>query len=85
MIGLLGDHRGLPLLFGVITKSMPLTLITQFRGESDSCTTLYKEIKKKKKNLIRLLEILKKMSSKPLTTCMTPVSLITTLNRTTLS
>ena len=49
MIGLLDDHRGLPLLFVVITKSMPLRLITQFHGESDSCTTLYKEIKKKKK------------------------------------
>ena len=48
MIGLLGDHRGVPLLFGVITKSMPLTLITQFHGESDSCTTLHKEIKRKK-------------------------------------
>ena len=48
MIGLLGDHRGLPLLFGVITKSLPLRLITQFHGESDSCTTLHKEIKRKK-------------------------------------
>ena len=48
MIGLLGDHRGLPLLFGVITKSLPLRLVTQFHGESDSCTTLHKEIKRKK-------------------------------------
>ncbi|XP_068675704.1 probable serine/threonine-protein kinase DDB_G0280461 [Montipora foliosa] len=62
MIDLLGDHRGLPLLFGVITKSMLLRLITQFHGESDSCTTLYKEIKRKKtswheilKNVIKAL------------------------------
>ena len=53
MIGLLDDHRGLPLLFGVITKSLPLRLITQFHGESDSCTTLHKEIKRN--YLIRLL------------------------------
>ncbi|XP_068691345.1 uncharacterized protein [Montipora foliosa] len=48
MIGLLGDHRALPLLIGVIKKSLPLRLITQFHGESDSCTTLHKEIKRKK-------------------------------------
>ena len=60
MIGLLGDHRGLPLLFGVITKSMPLRLITQFHGESDSCTTLYKEIKRKKLDKTSWHEILKK-------------------------
>ena len=59
MIGLLGDHRGLPLLFGVITKSMPLRLITQFHGESDSCTTLCKEIKRKKLDKTSWHEILK--------------------------
>jgi len=32
MIGHLGDHRGLPLLFGVISKSLLLRLITQFHG-----------------------------------------------------
>ena len=48
MIGQLGDHHGLPLLFGVITKSLPLWLITQFHGENNSCTTLHKAIKKGK-------------------------------------
>ena len=48
MIGQLGDHRGLPLLFGVITKSPPLRLITQFHGEKNSCTTLHKAFKKLK-------------------------------------
>ena len=46
MIGQLGDHRGLPLLFGVITKSLPLRLITQFHGRNNSCSTLHKVIKK---------------------------------------
>lgn len=46
MIGQLGDHRGLPLLFGVITKSLPLRLITQFHGQNKSCSTLHKVIKK---------------------------------------
>ena len=48
IIGQLGDHRGLPLLFGVITKSPPLRLITQFHGEKNSCTTLHKAMKKLK-------------------------------------
>ena len=32
MICHLGDHRGLPLLFGVVTESVPLRLVTQFHG-----------------------------------------------------
>ena len=32
MICHLGDHRGLPLLFVVVTESVPLRLVTQFHG-----------------------------------------------------
>ena len=48
MIRQLSDHRGLPLLFGIITKSPPLRLITQFHGEKNCSTTLHKAIKKLK-------------------------------------
>ena len=59
MIGLLVDHRSFPLLFGVITKSLVLRLITQFHGGSDSCTTLHKEMKRKKLDKTSWHEILK--------------------------
>ena len=39
MIGQLGDHCGLRLLFGTINKSPRLRLITQFHGKKNSCTT----------------------------------------------
>lgn len=61
MIGQLGDHRGLPLLFGVITKSLQLRLITQFHGENNSCTTLHKAIKKGKLDKPSWHEILKNL------------------------
>lgn len=38
------DHRGLSLLFGVITKATPLRLITQFHGEKMQSVTLDKAI-----------------------------------------
>ena len=61
MIAHLGDHRGLPLLFGVVTKSLPSQLITQFHGESGSCTTLHKEIRRMKLEKISWNEILKRI------------------------
>lgn len=61
MIGQLGDHRGLPLLFGVITKSLPLRLITQFHGKNNSCSTLHKVIKKGTLDKPSWLGILKKI------------------------
>ena len=39
MINHLGDHRGLPLLFGLFTKTMPLRLITQFHGHENRSIT----------------------------------------------
>ena len=46
MISHLGDHRGLPLLFGVITKSTPFCIITQFHGDKTQSLTLYKAMKR---------------------------------------
>lgn len=46
MINHLGDHRGLPLLFGVITKSKPFRLVTQFHGDKIQSLTLYKAMKR---------------------------------------
>lgn len=46
MITHLGDHRGLPLLFGVITKSTPFRLITQFHGDKIQRLNLYKAMKR---------------------------------------
>lgn len=46
MISHLGDHRGLPLLFGVITKSTPFRLVTQFHGDKIQSLTLYKAMKR---------------------------------------
>ena len=48
MINHLGDHRGLPLLFGVISKSRPLRLVTQFHGDKSSSVTLHKAIRRVK-------------------------------------
>ena len=47
MISHLGDHRCLPLLFGVSTKKEPLRLITQFHGEKDRSLTLSSAVRKK--------------------------------------
>lgn len=37
MISHLEDHHGVPLLFGIVTKSEPLRLITKFHGRKDVC------------------------------------------------
>ena len=47
MISHLEDHRGVPLLFGIVTKSEPLRLITKFHGRKDKSVTLSNLIKKK--------------------------------------
>ena len=62
MISHLGDHRSLPLLFGVVTKSKPLRLITQFHGEKGQCLTLSTAMKKKKMDKPLWLGILKDIS-----------------------
>ncbi|XP_068726450.1 serine/threonine-protein kinase PknA-like [Montipora capricornis] len=45
MINHLGDHCGLPLLFGIITKTMPFRLITQFHGHKRQSVTLKKGLR----------------------------------------
>ena len=37
----LGDHPGLPMVFGICTKQMPVMLITQFHGEGDESMTIF--------------------------------------------
>lgn len=61
MIAHLGDHHGLPLLFGVVTQSLPSWLITQFYGNSGSCTTLCKEIRRMRLEKISWHAILKRI------------------------
>lgn len=46
MISHFCDHRGLPLLFGVITKSTPFCLLTQFHGNKIQSLKLYKAMKR---------------------------------------
>ena len=59
MISHLEDHRGVPLLFSIVTKSEPLRLITKFHGRKDKCLTLSNLIKKKKLDKPTWLGILK--------------------------
>ena len=48
MISHLEDHSGVPLLFGIVTKSEPLHLITKFHGRKDKCVILSNLIERKK-------------------------------------
>ena len=57
MIKHLKDHRGVPLLFGIITKSEPIRLVTKFHGNKNKGLTLHKAIKKEKLEKPTWLEI----------------------------
>ena len=59
MITYLGDHPCLPLLFGVVTRSLPLRLVTQFHGEKEQSLTLSRAVRKKELGNQNWLEILK--------------------------
>ena len=48
IINHLGDHRSLPLLFGVVTRKEPLQLVTQFHGDKGQSVTPSTAIKEKK-------------------------------------
>ena len=37
----LGDHPNLPMIFGVVTKSLPFCLVTQFHGVKEASLTLH--------------------------------------------
>jgi serine/threonine protein kinase len=60
VISRLGDHPGLPLLFGISTIGKPYRLITQFHGDKDESLTLFKAIKKLSLNFNDWSSILKK-------------------------
>lgn len=62
MIKHLKDHRGVPLLFGIITKSEPIRLVTKFHGNKNKGLTLHKAIKKETLEKPTWLEILKNLS-----------------------
>jgi len=59
MITYLGDHPCLPLLFGVVTRSLPLCLVTQFHGKKEQSLTLSRAVRKKELGNQNWLEILK--------------------------
>lgn len=61
MIIHLGDHPGLPLFFGVVTKNQPMQLVTQFHGEKNHSLTLSTAIRKKKMEKSSWLFILRKV------------------------
>ena len=61
MINHLGDHRNLPLLFGIVTKNEPLQLVTQFHGNKGQSFTLSTATKKKKFDKPLRLRILKEI------------------------
>ena len=44
----LGDHPGVPLLFGIWSKKFPLKLIQQFHGERNHSITIEKTLRIKK-------------------------------------
>ncbi|PFX17119.1 Serine/threonine-protein kinase svkA [Stylophora pistillata] len=46
VITTLGDHANLPMLFGVVTKSLPLCLVLQFHGINQESTTLHQAASK---------------------------------------
>lgn len=46
VITALGDHANLPMLFGVVTKSVPLCLVLQFHGVNQESTTLHQAASK---------------------------------------
>ena len=46
VITALGDHTNLPMLFGVVTKSLPLCLVLQFHGINQESTTLHQAASK---------------------------------------
>ena len=46
VITALGDHANLPMLFGVVTKSLPLCLVLQFHGINQESTTLHQAASK---------------------------------------
>ena len=41
IISALGDHPNLPMIFGVVTKTFPLCLVTQFHGVKEESVTLH--------------------------------------------
>ena len=41
IISALGDHPSLPIIFGVVTKTLPLCLVTQFHGFEEESVTLH--------------------------------------------
>ena len=42
VVSQLGDHRGLPLLFGVQTAAAPCSIVLKFHGHQNSSVTIYR-------------------------------------------
>ena len=61
MISHIEDHAGVPLLFGVITKTMPVRLITKFHGHKDKSLTLRRAMRKMTLDKPTWLGIVKKV------------------------
>ncbi|XP_031565256.1 sporulation protein kinase pit1-like [Actinia tenebrosa] len=48
VISQLGDHRNLPLLYGICTINLPYKMVLQFHGIGEKSVTLHKAVKTKK-------------------------------------
>ena len=44
----LGDHPGIPLLFGICTKELPVTIVLKFHGNGEESLTIYKAPKNRR-------------------------------------
>jgi len=62
----LGDHPGLPLLFGVCSRNQPYKLILQFHGEAQSSLTIARALHSKRITTKREWDVIVKMSAEAL-------------------
>ncbi|KAK3741668.1 hypothetical protein QZH41_016248 [Actinostola sp. cb2023] len=62
----LGDHPGLPLLFGVCSRNQPYKLILQFHGETQSSLTIARALHSKRITTKREWDVIVKMSAEAL-------------------
>ena len=61
IISALDDHPNLPMIFGVVTKTFPLCLVTQFLGVKEESVTLHKAADSSILNIANCISIFQKI------------------------
>lgn len=61
IISSLGDHPNLPIIFGVVTKTLPLCLVTQFHGVEEESVTLHQAANDNKLTVANCISIFQKI------------------------